>query len=146
MKAMKKTTPWRSRIFIRYLGYQIPGWGLWPAVLLLLRHWFELPWWLAPGALGVLVAKDLILFPYVWRAYAPLPPEKRPLDGSRGVVVKPLSPQGYIRIQGELWRAEVRSEEVTVLPGKTVEVQGNKGLTLFVDPASEEMEDPGGAA
>lgn len=129
-------TPWGSRIFLCYLLYQIPGWSLWSLVLLILRQWFVFPWWLIPGALAVWVAKDLILFPYVWRAYDSRSPANHPLAGSRGVVVKTLSPEGYIRIQGELWRAETAEQETSIPPGETVTVEGIKGLTLLVRPSS----------
>jgi membrane protein implicated in regulation of membrane protease activity len=131
-------TPWGSRIFLRYLLYQIPGWSLWSLVLLILQQLFMFPWWLVPGALAVWVAKDLILFSYVWMAYDNHFPGKRPLPGSRGVVVKTLSPEGYIRIEGELWRAETADHARSILPCEMVTIEEVRGLTLFVRPVSRD--------
>lgn len=131
---MMERTPWGSRIFLRYLLYQLPGWALWSVVLLILQQLFVFPLWLVPAALAVWVAKDLILFSYVWMAYGAGHAAKRPLAGSRGVVVKSLSPEGYIRIEGELWRAETADHARSIPPGETVTVEGINGLTLLVQP------------
>lgn len=137
---MVERTPWRSRIFLRYLLYQLPGWSLWSLVLLILQQFFVFPLWLVPAALAVWVVKDLILFSYTWMAYGAGPEAKRPLPGSRGVVVKPLSPEGYIRIGGELWRAETAEGEESIHPGETVMVEGINGLTLLVRPVSRDTQ------
>lgn len=136
-------TPWGSRIFLRYLLYQVPGWALWSVVLLFLRQFFVFPLWLVPAALAVWVVKDLILFSYTWTAYGPGPGAKRPLPGSRGVVVKSLSPEGYIRIGGELWRAEAADRGKSIPAGETVTVEGINGLTLFVRPVCRDTQVPG---
>ena len=129
-------TPWKSRIFLRYLLYQLPGWGLWSLVLLILQHLLVFPLWLVPTVLAVWVVKDLILFSYTWMAYGAGRAASRPLPGSRGVVVKSLSPEGYVRIEGELWRAEAADHAGSILPGETVTVEGINGLTLLVGPIS----------
>ena len=131
-------TPWKSRIFLRYLLYQIPGWSLWSILLLILQQLFIFPWWLVPGTLAVWVVKDLVLFSYVWMAYDIHSPAKRPIPASLGVVVKTLSPEGYIRIEGELWRAETAERGRTILPGETVAVEEVRGLTLLVRPDSQD--------
>lgn len=135
---MTERTPWKSRIFLRYLLYQLPGWGLWTLVLLILQQFFVFPLWLVPAALTVWVAKDLILFSYTWMAYGAGQAGKRPLSGSRGVVVKSLSPKGYIRIEGELWRAEAADLGRSIPPGETVTVEETRGLTLYVRPISRD--------
>jgi len=135
---MLEKTPWKSRIFLRYLLYQIPGWSLWTLLLLILQQVFVFPWWLVPGALAVWVFKDLVLFSYVWMAYDIHSPPKRPIPTSRGVVVKTLSPEGYIRIEGELWRAETAERGRVILPGETVTVEEVRGLTLLVRPDSRD--------
>jgi membrane protein implicated in regulation of membrane protease activity len=137
---MVEKTPWKSRIFLRYLLYQLPGWALWSVVLLILQQVFVFPLWLVPAALAVWVVKDLILFSYTWMAYGAGPEGKRPLPGSRGVVVKPLSPEGYIRIGGELWRAEAADHAKSIPPGETVTVDGINGLTLLVRPVSRDTQ------
>ena len=71
------------------------------------------------------------------------------LLGVRGQVYQALNPQGYVQINGELWRAEIEpvdqaagqperlSEEAArpVLPaGSRVTVRAFRGLTLLVAP------------
>jgi membrane protein implicated in regulation of membrane protease activity len=51
------------------------------------------------------------------------------LIGAEAEVVEPCAPVGYVRIQGELWRA--RCEE-TAARGEKVRVQSLDGLTLVV--------------
>lgn len=50
--------------------------------------------------------------------------------GSQGIVVKPLTPQGYVKVQGVLWKATCRESELRV--GDEVEVIGIEGLKLLV--------------
>ncbi|KPK90050.1 MAG: hypothetical protein AMJ94_10410 [Deltaproteobacteria bacterium SM23_61] len=145
-KYMTEKTPWKSRIFLRYLLYQLPGWALWSVVLLILQQFFKFPLWLVPAALAVWVVKDLILFSYTWTAYGAGHGAKRPFPGSRGVVVKSLSPEGYIRIEGELWRAEAADRARSIPPGETVTVEGTRGLTLFVRPVSLDTQVPRGVS
>jgi membrane protein implicated in regulation of membrane protease activity len=135
-------TPWKSRIFPRYLLYQVPGWSLGLLVLIFLRKWLASPWWLVSALTFILVLKDLILFPYVWMAYGAGFPGKSPLPGSRGVVVKPLAPAGYIRIGGELWRALNLEGERPIPVGESVTVEEILGLTLFVKPATPRTRQP----
>ena len=143
---MVKKTPWKSRIFLRYLLYQLPGWALWSVVFLILQQFFVFPLWLVPVALAVWVVKDLILFSYTWMAYGAGHGAKRPLPGFSGVVVKSLSPEGYIRIEGELWRAETADHASSIPPGETVTVEEIRGFTLFVRPVSRETQVSGGVS
>ena len=50
--------------------------------------------------------------------------------GSRGEVVRPLTPQGLVKIRGELWVAEAESGEVN--PDREVVVVGQDRLKLVV--------------
>ena len=53
--------------------------------------------------------------------------------GSRGRVMSPLSPEGFVRIRGELWGAA--SDEGNVAQGEEIEVVGENGLKLVVRKA-----------
>jgi membrane-bound ClpP family serine protease len=57
------------------------------------------------------------------------------LIGAQGVVIEQLAPSGYIRVRGELWHAETMKEAVGIQ--ENVRVQGNRGLTLLVQPCDE---------
>jgi membrane-bound ClpP family serine protease len=50
--------------------------------------------------------------------------------GTRGTVVSPLNPSGWVMIMGELWAATSTTDEIQ--PGKEVIVTGQKGLKLEV--------------
>ena len=50
--------------------------------------------------------------------------------GSKGRVVNPLAPEGFIRVKGELWRATSVDESIEV--GDEVTVVGQDGLKLMV--------------
>lgn len=131
---MKKPS-WRARVFFRYVLFQVPSWSIWILVLILIRHWLDLPWWVIPGVAIPWVVKDIIAFPYVWRAYDSSEESRHPLLGAQGVVVRPLNHSGYIWIRGELWRAEVLGGR-SIPKGETVRVQEVQGLTLVVQPAA----------
>ena len=51
--------------------------------------------------------------------------------GSRGRVVSPLAPEGFIRIQSELWRA-ISADESKIGVGEEVIVVRQEGLKLIV--------------
>jgi membrane-bound ClpP family serine protease len=55
--------------------------------------------------------------------------------GSRGRVTSRLSPEGLVRINGELWVARSSRDDIAV--GDEVEVVGEDGLKLLVDKVGE---------
>jgi membrane-bound serine protease (ClpP class) len=52
------------------------------------------------------------------------------LAGTIGVTISPLSPQGQVRLRGEIWRA--KAEEGDLLKDERIEVIRSEGLTLIV--------------
>ncbi len=50
--------------------------------------------------------------------------------GLKGEVIKPLTPVGVIRIEGEYWKAKSVDEDIEA--GEEVEILGLAGLTLTV--------------
>lgn len=54
--------------------------------------------------------------------------------GSLGRAVTPLSPTGYVRVNGELWRASSNS---TIDVGDEIAVVGIEGMMLLVSPIEE---------
>lgn len=119
---------------LRYLLWQLPGWALGAAVAAWLVWGLGLPGWLAGAGLGALVLKDLLLFPALRAVFRPA---RRPQPvGARGESVERLAPAGYVRVHGELWRAECRGPEVPA--GRPVVVREARGLTLIVEEAGSE--------
>jgi membrane-bound ClpP family serine protease len=73
------------------------------------------------------------MFPFVWRAYDTRGGNAAsPSVGAHGVAIENLDPSGYVRVRGELWRAEVSEGYFPVTRGHGVRVLGRDGLTLFV--------------
>ena len=126
---------WSFRILVRYLLFQVPGVAVLYFLLVLARRVVVLPMWFIWSIMALWVLKDLVLFPAVWRAYD----QKRKADsssmvGSRGIAEDGLDRSGYIRVHGELWKAEVMGNSPSIGKGEKVTVRGIRGLKLFVEP------------
>ncbi len=135
MNKGQKRKSWTLRILAKYLLIQAPSWVLWALVLILVRHWIPFPRWVIPAFVAVWAAKDIIMFRFVWRAYdSEIGRRGHPRPGAQGVVVKELSPEGYVQIDGELWRAQLARKNRSAAEGQTVWVRDVKGLTLIVEP------------
>ena len=86
------------------------------------------------------MGKDMVMFPFVWRAYDQDPSKDSTyrMIGERAVVKENLSPRGYVQVHGELWQAElIPGTTATVEKGQPVKVREVRGLTLFVQPEKE---------
>ncbi len=117
----------------RYWLFQLPGWFVTAAVLYGFHQWSELPLWGAGMVMLLLIVKDAILYPFLKIAYevnAKTGVEQ--LIGQDAVAEQDLSPQGLVRIRGELWRARLGDRQRTVPAGSIVRIESGKGLTLVV--------------
>ncbi len=124
---------WSARIVVRYTILQVPAAVLVVFILFQLRQWVDLPAWFVWGLVGLWVAKDVVLFPFVWRAYGQQRGEDTsPMVGAQGTVEDRLSPSGYVRVHGELWQAEVMGGSSPIDRGQAVRIQEVRGLTLLV--------------
>jgi membrane protein implicated in regulation of membrane protease activity len=125
----------RLRLLTKYLLTQVPGWILVAVGLAVLKRWFGLPLWGAFGLFLLWVVKDLILFRFVRPAYESggrCGVER--LIGVQGIAEERLAPSGYIRVGGELWRAEALQTDKPIPRGSRVRVQAVRGLTLLIQP------------
>ena len=95
------------------------------------RH-FDFPALYTWGIVILWVAKDAILYFFLWRAYDPRPPE--PMVGLQGIAHEKIDPSGYVSVKGELWMAEVAQGFPAPEKGQAVEVLSVRGLTLTVRP------------
>ena len=124
---------WSARTLIRYALLQIPGLVVLIIILILVVRVVNMPNALAWGIVIIWVLKDIILFPFVWRAYDSDSHEKSdPMIGLEGYAVDHLSPRGYIKVRGELWKAELTHKNAVVGKGEKVKVKEINGLTLIV--------------
>jgi membrane protein implicated in regulation of membrane protease activity len=117
--------------FGRYLLLQAPGWLAVAAALAVLGWLAGLPAWVVPAGVGVVALKDLLMYRVVRHT---LDPPRARLLGARGRAVERLAPGGYVRVDGELWRAETAGGEIPA--GAEVVVREANGLTLRVEPAA----------
>lgn len=126
---------WSVRVVVRYALFQVPAVVLLVLALALVRRWVDIPAWFVWGLVGLWVVKDLILFPFVWRAYdTDRAGAANCMVGARGIAKDRLAPSGYIRVRGELWRAEVMGDGPPIDRGQRVQVRGVCGLKLLVQP------------
>lgn len=123
-------SPWR-----KYLLFQIPGWLAAALILILAVHWQWISWPLAIAGFALWVIKDLLFYPLLRRAYEPDRTGAARLVGERGVAEGDLTPSGYIRVRGELWRATADSGGQPVASGTEVEVIGAERMELTVRAA-----------
>jgi membrane protein implicated in regulation of membrane protease activity len=140
MRRKMKTGPdmhgrhWTPRLVARYFLLQLPAQVLVVLILLMVRAWVDLPSWFFWGFIVGWVLKDVILFPFVWRAFDwDRSGRADSMEGLRGRAVEPLAPSGYVWVRGELWRAEVAGGRVPVEAGRAILVRGSRGLTLLVE-------------
>ncbi len=132
-----KKPEWSILVILRYALFQIPGLALVITILILVRQWVDLPGWIFWGSISLWIAKDIILFPFVWRAYDRDPLRVlHTLIGAEGIVIQPLAPSGYVRVRGELWQAEVEGETLSIEKGEIVRITGIRGLKLIVEPCN----------
>jgi membrane protein implicated in regulation of membrane protease activity len=124
--------------FLRYALLQIPGAMIVSGVAWLLHAWAGLSTVGAVVIVAAWIGTDLVLYPFVRRSLAP--EEGRwvgvgRLLGAHGIVDRELAPDGWVRIRGELWRAQGVDEADPIPVGARVRVCGLRGLTLFVQRA-----------
>lgn len=114
----------------RYLLLQVPGWIAVAAALAALGWLAGLPAWIVPVGVAAVVVKDLAMYRFMRHT---LDPPRMRLLGARGLAVERLAPVGYVRVDGELWRAEATGGEIAA--GSAIVVREVHGLTLRVEAA-----------
>lgn len=105
-------------------------------IIIVIAQFIPIPLWLAVAIPAGKLLKFLLVYPSVRRSgRQPVATGLESLLRKRGVVVDPLDPEGYVKIQGELWRA--RSAGPPIDPGVAVEVCGLERTRLLVKEASD---------
>jgi membrane protein implicated in regulation of membrane protease activity len=123
-------SPWT-----KYLLIQLPGWVLAIVIVTGLRHWLGIPFWIAVGLFFLWVVKDLVMYPLLRTAYeSGVKTGIEQLIGVTAIVQEELAPRGYVRVRGELWRAEVMADNGPIPPGSSVRILAAQGMTLIVKP------------
>ncbi len=136
-----KRPAWPVQVVMRYALFQIPGLVLLILILIFLRRWVDFPSWFFWGSAFIWIAKDAVLFPFVWRAYDwSRSRDVQSLVGTEGIVEERLAPSGYIRVHGELWQAKMIREGPPIEKGDGVRIQGIRGLVLLVESRSSKSQ------
>lgn len=118
---------------IRYAVLQVPGLVVLILILVLIKRFLVIPDGVFWGIIIVWVLKDVALYPFVWRAYdTGRHGKKDPMIGRTGTAVERLSPGGYVKIRGELWKAELFDTRAVIEKGEPVKVHKIDGLMLIV--------------
>lgn len=125
-------------VFWRYWLLQIPGWVVLIGLVMAAHYWLGLS--VLAGALVFVIwlVKDAILYPILKPHY--VFHERHAHEGLLGadaVAQQTLSPRGYVKLKGELWRAELIGSDVPVATGESVVVESVDGLTLKVRRSRE---------
>jgi membrane protein implicated in regulation of membrane protease activity len=129
-----KNRPWSGRAVVKYTLLQIPAIALLILIVVFARRWFYFPAWIGWIVVALWAAKDIILFPFVWRSYdSSIPDDALSIIGRQGIAEERLSPAGYVRVRGELWKAEVARGSSPVEAGEPIRVRGVRGLILTVE-------------
>jgi len=119
----------------RYVCFQVPGWALAAALLLWLWPATGRASWIAVMLFLGWVAKDFVMYPLLRQAYqSDAATGASRLIGSEAVVVSALSPEGYVTVNGERWRALAAHAGASIPVGTRVRVDCADGLTLLVRP------------
>jgi membrane protein implicated in regulation of membrane protease activity len=124
--------------FQRYMLFHVPGMLIDIAVLGVMIEWWSLPVWAAVGIFALLVTKDVALYPFLRVGYETK--EKSGIErliGERGVVKQRLDPEGYVLVQGELWKARATNPGHPLDPGTRVRVASSEGMSLQVEVAEQ---------
>jgi membrane protein implicated in regulation of membrane protease activity len=130
----KRDPLWSAPVLLKYALLQLPDLAILIIGIHYLREWIQLSSW-AIGVICLLwIAKDVILYPFVWRAYDWRSQCGDGLIGERGVARCDLSPIGYVHVRGELWRAQLKDDRSIVQTGQPVKISAREGLTLTVEP------------
>ena len=123
-----------AKVILKYAVLQLAQTAVLVGVLILVRHFISIPAWITITILAVWILKDLALFPKVWRAYAFFDNSPvRSLVGLDATVVFTLNPVGYVRVHGELWKAELRNPNSVAERGERTRVVDIRGTTLIVE-------------
>ena len=83
--------------------------------------------------IAVLILKDFLIAPFVLRGGLSARPKTGPesLVGKEALVVEDLSPEGIVKVEGELWRAECITGSAKA--GERVRVVSVKGAKLLAE-------------
>ncbi|MBW1799875.1 MAG: NfeD family protein [Deltaproteobacteria bacterium] len=131
---------WSRRVILKYTLLQFPALAALVIGLMMVRKWAYLPAWIAWAVIAFWVAKDVDLFPFVWRSYDTRSSgDSFSMRSKGGIAEERIDPTGYARIHGELWMVMVTDGDLPIEKGEALKVVDIKGLTLIVKADEKEV-------
>jgi membrane protein implicated in regulation of membrane protease activity len=122
------------KTFLRYLLFQLPQWFVLAMFLWLLVDQNAVPRWATQAFLILWVVKDLTIYPWARRAYETnVSTGAERLVGATGVTQERLDPEGFIKINGELWKARVDAAHQPIDRNSRVKVRAARGMILLIE-------------
>ncbi len=128
----------KRKAIVRYLLIHLAELVVLAGALLVIRFFLGMPAWMMGVVVVLWVVKDVVLFPKVWRAYVGTCVDVLDeLVGQQAVVTSALNPAGFVRVRGEIWRAELRDGRGSIDKGEIARVVAIRGMTLLVAPVED---------
>ena len=122
---------------IRYSLFQIPSLTIVILIVFTINHWYVLDKVIIALIILVWILKDIIIFPFVWKAYSHKDRDKsKTILNQKGIAVDTISPKGFVKIDGEIWQAEAVESQEPIQKGQIVEVVELNGLKIKVKSAN----------
>jgi membrane protein implicated in regulation of membrane protease activity len=126
----------RRSPLLRYILFQIPGALLTATALVFAVRLLDFSPRLAIAIFVVWIVKDAVLYPSLRIAYeAGTPHGAEALVGASGTIVVTLSPEGWVQIGAERWRARLAGDAESLAQGAEIRVRDVNGLILLVEAA-----------
>jgi len=117
---------------VRYSLIQIPGWIILAGLLWWAVRFDWIAFTTAAGIMALWLLKDAALYPLCRPAFEHGPATgSQALIGQEATVIRPLDPQGQVRLNGELWSAR-SGDDAPINCGEVVRVRDTEGLVLIV--------------
>lgn len=121
------------KIIIRYSLFQIPSLLIVTLLVFTVNHWYILDNTIIVMIILFWILKDILIFPFVWKAYSHKDRDKsKTILNQHGVAVDSINPKGFVKINGEIWQAELVEPNDPINQGQPIEVVEIDGLKLKV--------------
>lgn len=121
------------KIIIRYSLFQIPSLLIVTLLVFTVNHWYILDNTIIVMIILFWILKDILIFPFVWKAYSHKDRDKsKTILNQHGVAVDTINPKGFVKINGEIWQAELVEPNDPINQGQPIEVVEIDGLKLKV--------------
>ena len=121
------------KIIIRYSLFQIPSLLIVTLLVFTVNHWYILDNAIIVMIILFWILKDILIFPFVWKAYSHKDRDKsKTILNQHGVAVDTINPKGFVKINGEIWQAELVELNDPINQGQPIEVVEIDGLKLKV--------------